>query len=169
MIDKEVARLRRLRATALRVRSIAQALGSSDALLNRGSCAAWRVARTASGRLRAHPYRSYQKDAGIGVVVANNLAAANAVLGVKTRHQRLLRFEVHLRALARELSNVRALTCASDLNDSFGRSQNEIRGLLAALGYETGAVHRPEAAAMVPVANTGGAVAVDSDWPYLAF
>ena len=169
MIDKEVARLRRLRATALRVRSIAQALGSSDALLNRGSCAAWRVARTASGRLRAHPYDSFQKDPGIGVIVANSLAAANAAIGVKTRHQGLLRFETHLRSLARELSDFRALTCASDLNDSFGRSQSEIRALLAALAYETGGVHAWEASAMVPVTNAGSAITVDSDWPYLDF
>ena len=175
MIDKEVERLRRLRATALRVRTVASALDPHEALLNRGSCVAWRVARTVSGRLRAHPYGSFQKDAGIGVVVANSLAAANAVLGVNTRHQGLLRFEAYLRSLARELSDVRALTCASDLNDNFGRSQIEIRALLAALAYETGRVRLPEAPAMAPVANagsatnTGGALSVDSNWPYLAF
>src|ERR1700730_12699364 len=119
MIDREVERLRRLRATALRVRTVARALSHRDALLNRGRCAAWRVARTVSGRLRAHPYSSFQKDAGIGVVVANSLAAANAALGVKTRRQGLLIFEAHLKSLARELSDVRALTCAQDLNDSF--------------------------------------------------
>src|SRR5216683_901544 len=140
MFDKEVERLRRLRAAALRVRAVARALRPGDTLLNRGRCAAWRVARFVSGRLRAHPYASFQKDAGIGVVVANSLAAANAGLGVKTRHQGLLRFEAHLKSLAHELSDVRALTCASDLNDSFGRSQIEIRSLLAALAYETGGV-----------------------------
>jgi hypothetical protein len=175
MSDKEVERLRRLRAAALRVRAVARALGRSDTLLNRGRCAAWRVARTVSGRLRAHPYGSFQKDAGIGVVVANSLAAANAALGVKTRHQGLLRFEAHLRSLARELSDVRALTSASDLNDSFSRSQIEIRALLAALGVETRGgredrgVHVPEASTMAPVTNAAGAIAVDSDWPYLAF
>jgi hypothetical protein len=169
MIDREVERLRRLRATALRVRTVARALGPGDALLNRGSCAAWRVARTVSGRLRAHPYATFQKDAGIGVVVVSGLAAANAALGVKTRNQGLLRFEAHLRSLARELSDVRALTCASDLNDSFGRSQIEIRALLAALAYETGRLRLPVAPAIPPVANARGATAVDSDWPYLAF
>jgi hypothetical protein len=181
MLDKEIERLRRLRAAALRVRAVARALRPGDTLLNRGRCAAWRVARTVSGRLRAHPYGSFQKDAGIGVVVANSLAAANAALGVKTRHQGLLRFEAHLRSLARELSDVRALTSASDLNDSFGRSQIEIRALLAALTYETRGIdeargmdetrgdHLSEASAMAPVANAGGALTVDSDWPYLAF
>jgi hypothetical protein len=138
-------------------------------LLNRGRCAAWRIARTVSGRLRAHPYGSFQKDAGIGVVVANSLAAANAALGVKTRRQGLLRFEAYLRSLARELSDVRALTSATDLNDSFGRSQVEIRALLAALAYETGGAEVPETLAMAATANTLDAAAVDSDWPYLAF
>jgi len=191
MIDKEVERLRRLRATALRVRSVARALGPSDplpnrdalpngdALLNRGRCAAWRVARIVSGRLRAHPYANFQRDAGISVVLANSLSAANAALGVRTRQQGLLRFEAHLRLLARELSDVRALTCASDLNDNFGRSQVEIRALLAALAYETGAVHVSEASIhvseastmppMPPIPDARGAAAVDSDWPYLAF
>jgi hypothetical protein len=176
MIDREVERLRRLRAAALRVRAVARALRPGDTLLNRGRCAAWRVARTVSGRLRAHPYGSFQKDAGIGVVVANSLAAANAALGVKTRHQGLLRFEAILRSLARELSDVRALTSASDLNDSFGRSQIEIRALLAALGVETRGVnetrgvHRSETSAMAPpVTNAGSEITVDCDWPYLAF
>jgi hypothetical protein len=164
MIDKEVERLRRLRAMALRVRAVARAVGPHDALLNRGQCAAWRVARTVSGRLRAHPYANFQRDAGLSVVVANSLAAANAALGVKTRQQGLLRFEAQLKALARELSDVRALTSASDLNDSFGRSQIEIRALLNALAYETGAV-RP---ALVPVPDSRGTAIVDSDWPYLA-
>jgi hypothetical protein len=167
MINKEVERLRRLRATALRVRTVARALDPCDALLNRGKCIAWRVARTASGRLRAHPYSRFQKDPGIGVAVANGLAAASAALGVKSRHHGLLRFEAHLRSLARELSDVRALTCASDLNESFGRSQIEIRALLAALAYEIGGDRIPEASVISPV--HGAAASVDSDWPYLAF
>jgi hypothetical protein len=102
-------------------------------------------------------------------VVANSLVAANAVLGVKTRQQGLLRFEAHLRSLARELSDVRALTSASDLNDSFGRSQIEIRALLAALAHETSGLRMPEAAAIPPVTSARGAAAVDPDWPFLAF
>jgi hypothetical protein len=175
MFDKEIERLRRLRAAALRVRAVARALRPGDTLLNRGRCAAWRVARTVSGRLRAHPYASYQKDAGIGVVVANSLAAANAALGVRTRRQGLLRFEAYLSSLARELSDVRALTSASDLNDSFARSQVEIRALIAALVvetrglYETPGAQLAEASAMATVTDAGGAITADSDWPYLAF
>jgi hypothetical protein len=175
MFDKEIERLRRLRAAALRVRAVARALRPGDTLLNRGRCAAWRVARTVSGRLRAHPYASYQKDAGIGVVVANSLAAANAALGVRTRRQGLLRLEAYLSSLARELSDVRALTSASDLNDSFARSQIEICALLSALGVETRGHYEPprtqlsEASAMATVTDAGRAITVDSDWPYLAF
>ena len=167
MIDKEVERLRRLRATALRVRTVARALGPGDALLNRGRCAAWRVARIVSGRLRAHPYASFQRDAGISVVLANSLSAANTALGVKTRRQGLLRFETHLKSLARELSDVRALTCAPDLNDNFARSQVEIRALLAALTYETGGFPAVEASTIPRIPDARGAAAVDSDWPYL--
>jgi hypothetical protein len=36
-----------------------------------------------------------------------------------------------LSRLSRLLDDARALTCALDLSDSFGRSQTEIRGLLA--------------------------------------
>jgi hypothetical protein len=166
MYDKEIERLRRLRATALRVRTVARALDPRDALLNRGRCAAWRVARAVSGRLRAHPYASFQRDAGIGVMVSNGLAAANAAMGVKTRHQGLLRFEAQLRSLARELADVRALTAAPDLNESFGRSQIEIRALLAAVAHEVGAVRAPPEASVSRVPN---ATTVDSDWPFLAF
>jgi hypothetical protein len=104
-------------------------------------------------------------------VVANSLVAANAVLGVKTRQQGLLRLEAHLRSLAHELSDVRALTSASDLNDSFGRSQIEIRALLAALVHETSGLRIPEAAAVPGTrgAATAGAATADPDWPFLAF
>jgi hypothetical protein len=127
------------------------------------------VARVVSGRLRSHPYANFQKDAGIGVAAANSFAAANAVLGVKTRQQGLLKFEAHLKSLAADLADVRALTCAPDLNESFARSQIELRSLLAALGIETGRVQIPEASAGAPVPDARGAAVVDSDWPYLAF
>jgi len=107
------------------------------------------------------------------VIVANGLAATNAGLGVRTRHQALVRFEAALKSLARELSDVRVLTWASDLNESFTRSQIEIRALLAALAYETGGMRetQAEAPALNAAANASGAASasVDSDWPYLAF
>jgi hypothetical protein len=99
-------------------------------------------------------------------MVSNGLAAANAAMGVKTRHQGLLRFEAQLRSLARELADVRALTAAADLNESFARSQIEIRALLAAVAHEVGAGRAPPEASVSRVTN---ATTVDSDWPFLAF
>ena len=180
MIDTEVERLRRLRSAALRVRSIAHALGDArpaaaegsarDPLLHNGACAAWRVARAASGRLRAHPYARFQQDPGMGVVVANGFVAANAVIGVRSRHQALLRFAEHLKALMREVEDVRALTWADDFGDCLGRSQLEMRTLLGALEYETRGSRLPErsrSASIAAVARYTGTG--ETDWPYLAF
>jgi hypothetical protein len=142
MIDAEVARLRRLRIAALRVRALAQALGLSrvllgDPLLNRAACAAWRIARVVSGRLRAHPHLRYQRDAGVGVVLRLSLAAAGAAFGVRTREAGLLRFEARVRQLVRELDDARALTWSADLSDALGRSQLELRALTGELSDET--------------------------------
>src|SRR5271165_7057939 len=70
MNDPEVARLRRLRLAALRVRALAIAHGATrtaakEPLFSRMACATWRIARVASGRLRAHPYARYQKDPSV--------------------------------------------------------------------------------------------------------
>jgi hypothetical protein len=80
MNDPEVARLRRLRSEALRVREVALALGSTESLdkrlLDRGACTAWRIARVVSGKLKAHPYLRYQKGVSVGSLVTNRLFAA---------------------------------------------------------------------------------------------
>ena len=142
MIDWEVARLRRLRGSALQLRAIARALGRnkwtrSDGLLNQGRCAAWRVARIVSGRLRAHPNIRYQRDAGVGTLLKNILVAAMASLTATSRRRAMTLFDAHLRAFMRELDDARALTLAPDLSDSFGRSQRELRALAAVLKCET--------------------------------
>jgi hypothetical protein len=190
MIDTEVARLRRLRGTALRVRAVARSLGGAHgpgasaplaALLDRGRYAAWRIARAVSGRLRAHPYQRFQKDAGVGVVLKNSLVAAAAGFGARSERPALLGFETHLRQLAKELDGARALTWASDLSDSFGRSQIEIRSLLAEVGAarECAALTPvPEGLASVTPAASRTEMSVngpnyaanaETDWPYLAF
>ena len=66
MIDAEVARLRKLRNMALRVRAVAE-LFSADPGMGHPTIApsaliAWRVARVVSGRLRAHPNLAIQQD-----------------------------------------------------------------------------------------------------------
>jgi hypothetical protein len=142
MADAEVARLRRLRASALRVRAVARALERSRSLpfepvLPRGACAAWRIARAVSGRLRAHPHANYQQDAGLAVVLKSGVSAAAAALGARSRQAALLRFEAQVRRLARELDDARALTWSADLSEALGRSQVEVRTLIEELSRET--------------------------------
>ncbi len=141
MIDVEVERLRRLRASALQLRAVARALKNSkwtrdDALLNQGSCAAWRVARTVTGWLRAHPNSRYQRDAGLGLLFKNSLIAIAARVTASSRHRAMCGFGAQLKSLMRELDNARALTWAAELSDTFGRSQREIRTLMAAVQSE---------------------------------
>ena len=66
MIDAEVLRLRRLRNVALRARALAKNLDYDSAegqtVFTKSAVACWTIARIASGRLRAHPYLSYQQD-----------------------------------------------------------------------------------------------------------
>src|ERR1700742_4947869 len=66
-MNNEVSRLRRLRKTALKVRALAAALQAGPdggSVYERGAILSWRVARIATGRLRSHPYRSYQRGPG---------------------------------------------------------------------------------------------------------
>ena len=191
MIDSEVQRLRQLRGSALRVRAVALALGRdrkapTDSLLNAGACAAWRVARAVTGRLRAHPYAPYQKGATLGMLVRNSIAARAALLASSTRAQALEAFEGHLKVLLRELDDARALTRASDLSDTFGRYQSELRVLVNLLGQllhgayahdlivELPAAAPPTVSTVKAIAPAyAAAVAVSTgsrsvDWPYLA-
>lgn len=178
MIDPEVARLRRLRALALRVRAIARTLGSrpyalNDSFFGRGAGASWRVARAVSGRLKTHPYASYQQDAGIGQQVCDTLFASFLALGIRNRPRALAECESQLCALARQLADVRALTWAPDLSDSLGRSQVEISSLLETVARETGSTHdRMQWAPGRPLAANGAgnfADPIDGVWPYMAF
>lgn len=178
MNDQEVARLRQLRSSALRVRAVAVALGATraaagDALLIRGACASWRIARVVSGRLKAHPYLRYQKDTSPGVIVFNGVLARWLALKSRSRGQALGEYETNLRRLARQLEDARALTWSSDLSDALGRSQTEIRSLLAAVAGETAAagVSRSPQPELGLVDGGVGALtpAIAGDWPYLAF
>jgi hypothetical protein len=142
MIDVEVVRLRRLRASALQLRALARALDRNkwtpnDALLNQGRCAAWRIARLVSGRLRAHPNIQYQRDAGFWTLLKNSLVAAVTSVTATNRCRAMTRFDACLKAVMRELDDARALTLAPDLSDIFGRSQCELRALAKALQVET--------------------------------
>jgi len=165
-MDAEVERLRRLRAGALKVRAIARALGRTqathrDPLLSRGRCAAWRIARAATGRLRAHPYSRFQRDAGFCVIVTNGVVAAAIALRGMRRRAALATFEAYLMQLERELADVRALTWAADLSDAFGRSQQELRALLTLLDAQIRGEQVP------PIVAAYGQSPAETDWPYL--
>jgi hypothetical protein len=186
MIDMEVERLRRLRGSALRVRAVARALGGNqhtldEPLLSQGACAAWRIARAVSGHLRAHPYANFQKGASLAVLLGNSVVAKVTAIGASTRQRALQNFKAHLTSLARTLNDARALTRSADLSDSFGRCQQELRALIAAVDCETQGVRQPlvESARrshesqrrFVPAASKAHAHAApaEGDWPYLVF
>jgi len=167
MVDAEVERLRRLRRSALRLRAVARALGKNkwtrnSALLSQGRCAAWRVARIVSGRLRAHPYVPYQQDARFATLLNNSLAATALALTVSSRQRALRVFEAQLKAVMRELDDARSFTSAADLSDTFGRSQKEFRTLIAAVHSATHDCGDAMAVAQVPrgIMPAGG-------WPFL--
>jgi hypothetical protein len=179
MIDTEVERLRRLRASALRLRAVARSLAgtkgsATDPLFYRGACAAWRVARMVSGRLRAHPFAKFQRDAGVGTLIGNELAAKFASLGASSRLQAIKAFELQLKRVSRQLDDARALAWAADLSDALGRSQLEIRSLMAAAEYalfdacETYAQPGGSRAAVRAVPRLSSSNAAGPDWPYLA-
>jgi hypothetical protein len=178
MNDLEVARLRQLRNSALRVRAVAHALSATravaqDPVLTRGACASWRIARVVSGRLRAHPYLRYQKDTALGVIVFNGVLARWLALKSRNRLQALCEYEMSLRQLARQLEDARALTWSSDLSDTFGRLQTEIRSVLVAVAGETAAASGSKRLPQheLSLADGGAAAlpAIEGDWPYLAF
>lgn len=179
MNDLEVARLRQLRNSALRVRAVAHALSATraaaqDPVLARGACASWRIARVVSGRLRAHPYLRYQKDTALGVIVFNGVLARWLALKSRNRLQALCEYETNLRQLARQLEDARALTWSSDLSDTFGRSQTEIRSVLVAVAGETAAASGSKRLSQRELSLADGGVAalapvIEGDWPYLAF
>jgi hypothetical protein len=174
MIESEVARLRKLRASALRVRAVARALSrtraaSDDPLLDHAACAAWRLARTATGRLRAHPYARFQRDAGFGVLVSNALVAAAAVVGATNRVRAFRGFSSELRKMSRELEDARALTWAPDLSDSLGRALLEFRPLLAQATLAARQTSRPrQPLPVVPAPAAAYGASRETDWPYLA-
>jgi hypothetical protein len=189
MIDPEVARLRRLRAEALRAREIARRLGiarwgTKDPLLARGACASWRIARVVTGKLSEHPYLRYQQGAGVGSLLANRLAAEWTALVRRDRTSGLKVYASELQSLSRQLDDARALTWSTDFSDALGRSQGEIKTLLQTLAVEIQGA-RPESVSLetrppvrtVRTANaprTDGLVGelakgLQTDWPYLAF
>src|ERR1700678_4752470 len=120
MIDTEVIRLRQLRNTALRARAIAVALNAlhaeSGSVLSRSALTCWRIARIITGKLRAHPYQSYQRDGGYLRSVFDGAVAA--LIGVLAKYRGGLfgRYSMRLQRVAREIDDPRALTLLSTLS-----------------------------------------------------
>jgi hypothetical protein len=178
MIDTEVIRLRRLRNTALRARAIAAAMDSDPtgrrSALSAGGQLCWRIARLMTGRLRAHPYLSYQR--GPSEVRAAYHRVSAAILGAIARYRGRSRqiYAGELRHVARELDDTRALTWSVDFGDALGRLQTQIRRLLQELDAdalaEAGVYHQaaPRAGERADAVREEAA-SIAGDWPYLAF
>ena len=180
MIDAEVLRLRDLRNMALRARALANSLDSGsladDSVLARSAVTCWTIARIATGRLRAHPYLSYQKEPGQLRGLADRLIASIVALIARRRNRRLSVYAVQLQAVAREVNDVRALTWSPDLSDALGRMQTQIRRLAQELDLN-GTVEVGTGAAFLPRVKAGACaeaddslddINVESNWPYLA-
>jgi hypothetical protein len=131
-MNNEVTRLRRLRKTALRLRALAMALdaGEDNRVYERASVLSWRIARIATGRLRSHPYRSYQRDPGYFESGADRFNTYIRAVVALMRGQGLSIFLQEISAAARELDDSRALTLSSELSDALGRAQSDIRVLI---------------------------------------
>ena len=177
MIDAEVLRLRRLRDLALRTRALGNFLDSESAaehsVLARSAVACWTVARIATGRLRAHPYLSYQRGPGRLQSIARCLFVALLGLSARRSNRPLRIYGEQLQAVAREVDDVRALTWSPDLSDALGRMQIQIRRLATEL--ELGAYieagdsnSRDNAAARPEPSSSLDELAVETSWPYLA-
>jgi hypothetical protein len=175
MIDTDVVRLQRLRNTALRARAIARALIADPArnsVTSQSAASCWRIARVATGTLRAHPYIGYQRGPS-SIRAAYDWVTA-ILLGTLSRYRgrtmQLLSGE--LSRVMSELDDARALTLSADLSDTLGRLQAQIRGLIA----EIDSGMRIKSATRLTAARTDlrtGVVrddaAVAANWPYLAF
>jgi hypothetical protein len=136
---------------------------AGDSVFSRIGLRCWQIARVASGHLKAHPYQSYQREAGTWSRAYGNLRAGmlhgKARYGGPQRGRGILAAE--LQAVARALDDARALTWFADLSDTFGRLQTQIRRLLAEI---ESVERREEAPAVVEAGNK-----LAGNWPYLAF
>ena len=177
MIDSEVTRLRRLRSKALNARALAARLGSSasrHSVFSRTAGRCWQIARVATGRLNAHPYLSYQRGPSELSTLYGEIRASLLSSAARYGQRSFRALSAELQSVARELDDARALTWSTDLSDTFGRSQAQLRRLMAEV--EAGA--RKEAgkdagsrSVIVPdAASAGGEEAnLAGNWPYLAF
>ncbi len=178
MIDAEVLRLRKLRNVALRSRALAKILDSDSfeghSLFARSAVICWTIARIASGRLRAHPYLSYQQGPSKLREAADGVMASFIALNARRQGRALSVCAQQLQAVAREVNDARALTWSPELSDALGRVQIQMGRLahefdLGALGEtSTASPPRAKSVARAAAANSLQEIAADTAWPYLA-
>ena len=144
-------------------------------MFSRTAARCWQIARVATGRLNAHPYLSYQRGPSELSTLYGEIRATLLRSAARYGQRSFRALSDELESLARELDDARALTWSTELSDTFGRSQAQLRRLMAEV--EAGA--RKEAgkdtgsrSAIVPDAraSAGGEEAnLAGNWPYLAF
>jgi hypothetical protein len=176
MIDTEVMRLRRLRNTLLRARALARALDPDSArhnsLFSRSAVSCWRISRVITGWLRAHPYLSYQQGPSEMRALYDRLSTGLLGAVARYRGRSLQIFSSELQRVARGLDDARALTWSSELSDTLGRTQMQIRSLIQELdadAYKEGAPRDATTARVDMRAGNAhdGASSVAENWPYL--
>jgi hypothetical protein len=178
MIDAEVLRLRNLRSVALRARALAKFLDSDCAqeqsIFARSAVMCWTIARVASGRLRAHPYLSYQRGPSSLGELADSTITSLIALSARRQNRRSSVYAQQLRNVAREVDDARALTWSPELSDALGRVQIRMQRLateleLSALA-ESGAsvTQRAKVVTCAETSNSLDEIAADTGWPYLA-
>jgi hypothetical protein len=168
MIDAEVMRLRKLRNTALRARALARALESDsidDSVFAESAVLCWTISRIATGRLRAHPYLSYQQGPSQIRELIDRAVASMVAVTARRRNSCFSVYAPELQSVTREVADARALTWSADLSEALGRAQLQLRRLAKQLDggaqLEVGAVPQRNG-------DTLEDMATQPKWPYLA-
>jgi hypothetical protein len=178
MIDAEVVRLRKLRNVALRTRALAKALESDSidhCVFAKSALMCWTISRIATGRLRAHPYLSYQQGPARIRALADRAIASIAAFAARRQNRRFTAYSLELQCVAREVADVRALTWSADLSDALGRAQSQLSALVKQLEaraqHESGALSMPRVKAIARADVNGSPleeIGTETSWPYLA-
>jgi hypothetical protein len=134
MID-EVLRLRKLRKGALTLRALGRAFSAHGAFEpDRASLPvtllSWRVARIATGQLRAHPHHPFRRDPGVAERAMRALQVLFTALHCRSRLRRERLFLEEFAAFKHLIDDVRSLTRSAELSDSLGRAQSQACALL---------------------------------------
>jgi hypothetical protein len=169
MVDAEVLRLRKLRSVALRARALGKFLDSdlnvNDSVFARGSVLCWTIARIVTGRLRAHPYESYQRGHGELAGLTDAAVAAALAISARRQNRQLNLFADHLQAVAGEVDDVRSVSWSPDLSDALGRMQVQMRSLMGELDCR---LPGQRSTAVAEQRRPLQGIAVEDSWPYLA-